>query len=188
VNRPPPFSSTVQWAKRMRFSASTALVDELVYDDDILSLFQVATSATAAKSLIGSAKISSIEMWGPPAAVASTSTVSVEWFPGVTGIGNPSKIVSDTSMGSTFCSHVKASPPKTALAGMWLAGNGNQLISLNGPIGTVVDIVITFVLADGPAQLDTTFTITGATAGDVFVAPLDNTANKYLVPVSYATK
>jgi len=146
--RPPSFSATIQFSKRFRYQSSTALSNVSITDRDVLGLLAVAQSSTAALAIIGGAKIASVEMWGPPPAAGSTSTVSAEWTASNV-VGSPQARVSDTSMGATYCAHVKTAPPKTAYPGMWLFPNGVEVLQLNGPANTIVDMVLTFVLALG---------------------------------------
>jgi hypothetical protein len=183
--KPPSFSSTFQVSKKIRFTASSALTNCVIQDLDVVSLLQMAATSVTAYTLQGAAKISEIELWGPPPTGSGDSTVSVEWKPSVY-IGAPASIVSDTCLGSTFPSHVKTRPPKNSLAANWLLTDGNEVMVLNAPTGSVVDLTITLTLASGLGIYPYAFTIVGGAAGQVFLAPLDNSSTKYLVPVSYA--
>jgi len=183
--RPPPFESTITFSKRFRFQASSALVDVSVSDSDVTRLLSVAQSPTQAFPIIGAAKIASVELWAPPA--TTPTSCSVEWAAGGQQIGAPQKIKSDTSMGATYCAHVLSKAPRGSPGSFWLFPNGDEVFSLNGPVGTIVDLTVTFVLANGAPVASTPITISGATAGYLYLLSLDSGGSGFLIPVSYLT-
>lgn len=154
---------------------------------DLLTSFVMATSATTANSLFTSFKLNSVEMWGPMASDLVPVTVSCEFnFNTTSGLGGPSKFVSDTSMGSNMCAHVKAIPPPGSTARFWQsdAASGDNLVLLNGPANTVVDLSVSYVLNDS-GSAGAAITLVAATAGIVYSRKPDVSSSGLLVPVSY---
>jgi hypothetical protein len=146
-----------------------------------------AASATAAHSLFQSVKLNRVSIWGAPPGTTGGATVSCEFLGSNSGgPSGPSRIFSDTVLGTSGTAKLVVKPPKTSYAGMWLGTSGEGVISLVVPEGSVVDLDVTFVLSNGVATLAST-TIAAGTAGAIYSLALDFTGSAVLAPVSYAT-
>ncbi len=151
----------------------------------------MANTTTTAYRVFSSAKINSISLWGPMASDLAPVTVTIEYqSPTATGIGAPNRLKSDTSVGSTACAFIRASPPRNSLAGNWIGQAGTStLFTLTGPVNTIVDLNITFVLQNGETPTAVTNAVAGATVGQVYCRGLDalSAAGTVIPPVSYST-
>jgi hypothetical protein len=149
----------------------------------------MAATSTTAFPLLSGLKVEDVEIWGPMASDLKPVTVSVEYPSNVSGaLSGPSRITSDSSMGSTSCAHVKVRPPAGSAASFWLSPGNDNIIILNAPANSIVDVTLSCTLADGANALVTgPLTVAGATAGDVLMLSLDSAGAKLLVPISYST-
>jgi len=190
VPHPPSFQSTFQVAKVLRFIASAALVNVDISFVDLLDLVVMATSATAGYQLFSAFKLGKVSIWGPMAAALTPVTASIEYSPiGTAGIGGPQRIWSDTSMGATEAAYVSKAPPKESAQSKWQTDNaGTAFFRLNGPIGSIVDLAITYVMQNGQTPQVASTVLAGATVGQIYVRALDSNGATLLTPVSYPTK
>ncbi len=179
---PPKIHANIRGYHRQRYVAGSALTNTAITGDQLVCMLSMATSAATANSVIGSARLVSVELWGPPGTTTPV-TVSVEY--GGTDQFAANKVYSDTSIGATHPAHVRASPDPGQGPAWWTGTGGNlNLFYLNGPSGTIVDVTIEYVVNTMATHADTTtFSITGGTAGRSFVRALDG-AGGILVPVS----
>lgn len=184
---PPQFIASVVVRKTFRYKSSGSMATDQLSIKDILTSFVMATAATTANSLMTSFKLHAVEMWGPMASDLAPVTVSCEFnFITTSGLGGPSKFVSDTSMGSSACAHIRAVPPPGSTARFWQSdpASGDNLVLLNGPLNTVVDLDISFILNDSGTS-GAAITLIAATAGIVYLRKPDVSSAGVLVPVSY---
>ena len=189
---PPPFGAAVVYNKVYRFQANAAVTQIPITMTNLLDMLAVATTATTATRLCASMRLRKVSLWGPPASTLVPVTVALEFNTGAaaTGLGSPSTLRSDTSVGATEPAHVVGRPPANGLAGMWFAGGGTtQLMLITGPINTIVDVEVQYVLQNGEAPVALAAAPVGATAGEVFVRALDGVAaaTTQLPPLSYRT-
>lgn len=188
---PPQFSSTFTTTKRVRFQASAALTDVTINPSDILDLLCMAVTTTSAYRIVQAIRATRVEMWGPMSATLAPVTVSCEFTSDASELAGPSKIFSDTSMGSAQAAHIACSPPKDSVQSMWQQGTPGYNIwcVLNGPINTVIDIWLTMTMVDSSvvAPIAVAGTVVAATVGQVYVRALDSSSSGILVPVSYDT-
>jgi hypothetical protein len=185
----PPFDSTITFGKKIRYLGASGITTVTIKDIDCFTSLLVASSSTAGRSIVSGVRVKSVEVWGPPPVAAnSQTTVSVE-FPPLSGAGpsGPSKVRSDTVLGSTFNAHVKAIPPKGSYASMWLGTTGASVMTLVLLEGAIVDVTFTYVLSNGASTYATQQTIAGATGGDLYELPLDFSSSGFLSPLSYAS-
>jgi hypothetical protein len=186
---PPPFDPVITVAKRLRFQTATTLVNVNVSAVDLFDMVCVATSASAASQLFRSLRIREIEIWGPMPQALTPVTTSIEFYnDSGSNVGAPSKIVSDTSMGSMRAAHCRYRPPARSGPGLWLVPDSTGAVfTLNGPAGSVVDLSFTGTCQDENAPGTVTAVVAGATAGKLYIRALDSNGAKDLVPVSYST-
>ncbi len=184
---PPQYNAEFSTTVRLRFSANGALVNEQISQTDILDLFCMATGVAAAYRVFASARVKSIEIWGP-AAAAGLATVSVTWV-GSGNFAGPRQNISDSTLGSARPAHVKSKAPGGSVAGMWFAdtSTGGNIIVLDGPASSVVDIVIEFTVRNDEGAVAVTAAVAAATVGRVYCRKLDSTGGALLVPVALDT-
>ncbi len=93
-------------------------------------------------------RLKSVEMWGIDDTTSNAfTTVAIQWL----GTNGAKSEVTATG-NSMRPAHLKSKPPQQSSAGFWNRAGQNEstaLFDLTGPQGTVVDIVIEFILVDG---------------------------------------
>jgi len=186
---PQPVSATVQVDKVIRFKAATAMSAAAVATSDLLDLFCVATGATTAYQLPTAVKLRRIEMWAPPASDSSSVVLSIEDLTTASGVGGPSRIKEDVSMGSTRPSHVTWRPAPGSFQAMWgTNASDNGLVEITGPAGTVIDVHLSWILQDGEAPQTVSGAVSGATTGKVYIRSLNSSSSTTQIPpVSFPT-
>jgi len=182
---PPQFNANPEVTRRFRFVATGAYSGSVT---DVLLLTvcgNVAHSAAATYPIAQAVKLNAIEIFTPVAAQGTSVTVSVEWP--ASGQNMPRE-VSDTSISVTQGAHIYTVPPRQSLAAFWNTGSGSNLFSAVIPSGSIIDVWLSFVLADGDAGAGGSLTLAGATAGFMYYGALDNqtSAAAVLAPVSLA--
>lgn len=192
---PPPISVNPIRSLTLRFVASNALVHTPITDTDLMDLICMASGATAAYRLFGSFRLNRVKVWGPMASNLTPVTISLQ-FPAVPvpGFSGPTKLLTDTSIGSVRCAHINATVPRATYAFQWqtyTVGAGNQLFYLDGPVNTIVDVTFQYVLFnnfDGvTGSIQVNAAVSGATAGIIYIRALDSNGLKYLVPQGFPT-
>jgi hypothetical protein len=137
-------------------------------------------------------------MWGTTPAAGGTTTVGVSFINSSTtqalyGAGTEA---SDTSTSSAYTPYVKAKPPRNSAAAFWAPrmsadtpGSFNlyPLVEIEGPSGSVLDIVMEVVFFDSSRTNTIAVTaISQGTAGAFAYPPLDG-AGGILVPVGVSS-
>ncbi len=183
---PPQIVPSLSFGHRFRFQASGATTANITVKD-LGDLLCMATATTTAYQLASAVRIRSVEIWGPPSSSLAPVTVSCEFSSSTIGMIGPSRIVSDTSVGSARVAHVKAKPPLDSQANLWqLSTSANTLFTLVLPVGAIVDIKYSLTMRDSSGFSVVTGTVTGATVGQVYLRPLDSdAATPVILPVSY---
>ncbi len=183
---PPQIVPTLSFGHRFRFQSSAATTANITVKD-LGDLLCMATSATAAYQLANAVRIRSVEIWGPPSATLVPVTVSCEFSSTNIGSIGPSRIVSDTSVGSARVAHIKAKPPMDSQASLWqVSTTTTTLFTLVLPAGAIVDIKYSLTMRDTANFTVVTGAVTGATTGVVYLRPLDSDiATPLILPVSY---
>lgn len=189
IPAPPAFNATVIARKRLRFSGTAASGNTPVTFQDIYDLLVVATGATSATQLFSGARVRNVSIWGPMSATLAPVTCAIEYPPIGAFPGQPSRIKSDTSMGSTRAAYVSFRPPVDSVAARWLpAPNiGTVFLNLIYPAGSIIDIDLDLTLQNGETPQTVGAAVVGATAGKVYCRALDSNGGVNLVPVSYPT-
>jgi len=181
----PQIRSNIMVHHRFRFQASAAIDEDI---GSVAILGALGTIATATNSKVTpineTFRIKRIEVWAPPSSVNGGATCSINWI-GSTAYA-PNLEVSETSVSTTFPAHLVATPPLDSLAAFWQsASGGSTLFHLVAPIGSIVDLVVDFLVGDD----EDVFTITVATAilNNTYFLAFDGPTNNKLVPVSLQT-
>jgi len=186
MSHPAQLKCNLEFAHQYRFTSTTGGSINIT-DATILTAMGVsARTAVLGQAIFQALKIRKIEIWAPPASQGAAVTASIYWPPtaGQAGMGRE---VSDTSVSVSEPAHVVSSPPRGSLAGFWQYGAGNNLVALNAPPGSIIDIWLAGVLLDGPAtNAIVTATLVGATIGTIYYCCLDSStkATGVYIPVS----
>lgn len=190
----PSFQSTFTVSKTLRFNATSAALtsNTPIAASDILQCMVMAATAILPYQLFSAVRLRRVKIWGPVPSALTPVTVSVQ-FPADVGatatqLSGPSKIYSDTVIGSTKAAFVSCAPPSGSLSAMWQssAQASVPLFILNGPVGSIVDISVDLVLQNGETPVQGAATI-GATVGQIYCRDLDKSGSSQLSPVSYTT-
>lgn len=173
--RPVQISSNIVYHHLFRFT-SAAAGNHAITDTMICNVTgALAVSAISAWPISGSARITNVEIWTPPASQGSPATCSVEW---VGQNNSPPKEVSDTTVSVSSPAHIVSKPPAQSLASFWLVPTATRVMTIVAPVGSIIDVSVSFVLRDGvsPGDNVTALVTTGATVGALYYPPLDRAA------------
>ncbi len=174
--KPPSINFTKTVAYVTRYTMGNAALANLSVND-ILDSYFVASSASAGNRVFTAVKIRKIEIWGPASYAGAASTVSFTWYNETSGqdVGQPSQVITDTSVSTNDVPHICVVPPKNSAAAMWQSASNNSdpLCAMILPYGSVVDIHLVGAIAEGAVgggtpQVAVTRTVAGATAGVLY--------------------
>ncbi len=198
---PPQFANQNVKTIKRRYFTTSAITDGQIYVENLYAVPGMASSGTAALTAVGLAetlRVRSIEIWGVNSA-AATSFQQVMFTPGnaiaVQPNNRPHEIVAFGN--SSKPAHIRFVPHPNSLLGDWMTpGNypytqGQVMWNWTMPAGSVVDIEIQFIIADGTGHLAGTV---AATTNSVTVPSLDfadgalGAGSAYLVPSSTTTR
>lgn len=187
-SRPPPFQATVSQSKSFRFQASSALTNTVITFADLQDLMVIGTGTTSAYDLWSATKLNRVTIWGPMGSSLEPVTVSVQYPSVGNAISGPSKIKSDTSMGSARCAFVDSKPPAMSSQAMWqTTQNETPAFVLNAPAYSIVDVHLSFVFQDAETPVAAGAAVSGATLGKIYLRALDSYGSALLAPLSYPT-
>lgn len=178
----PPMRSNanIQVKHKYRFenTGSSRSLD-LTIDNFLNSLGLMAATVTSGFPLAMSFKIGRISVWSPPSSQGSTSHASVEFWSIYAPL--PVRQASDANMSTAFPAYAYMSPPQGTKAYQWLTSGSDHVATIHVDAGGVVDVDVQFNISDA-AGLGL-ITLTGATVGVVYYAPLDGVGGT-LVPLA----
>jgi len=184
----PPIPSTnasVVIKKTVRYISNNVFASSITAND-LASILFVGTGTTTASSLVGSVEVERIRMWGPAPTTGAT-TISCEFSQeSTTFIGSPSILMTDTSVDSMHPAYLDLTPPKNSLSGFWISGAATStatVITLSGPIDTVIDLHLKIVLID-QTNIGQSVTVTAVIDGVLYFKRLMGTI---LVPIAWPT-
>jgi len=154
---------------------------------DLLDLFCTATAANVAYGLATSAKLRRVEMWADP--VAGGSLVSIEdTGVGLPGVGAPSRIREDTTLGVSRPAHVVWKPAPGSLLAMWQSNESSDpILVLTSSGAGYLDLHASWIMQNGQSPVAVSGTVAGATVGQIYVRALDSLSGTSLIPVAYPT-
>jgi hypothetical protein len=187
---PSTFQSNVRFKHMFRFqtSASLGTPGTVITRAQLLGLLFVnRTGGTTNAGIIAGIKINRLRMYGVGGSTSTLpftpSSVSVEWLSEY----GPSSEFSDT--GNAFSpASLTSVPPPQSLCSFWNliqgANQGQTMMVLSAPAGTVIDLWFEIVLRDGEAENDIT-TVAAGVVGQLYAGYLDAGAAAVCVPVSY---
>lgn len=165
---PPQLVSAFHGTGTIRY-LSNGVTAGAVTVQDLMQLVVVTTATTTNYELLDSIRIRSIEMWCPATAVGTSSLLSISEDSSTGGIANPSRTVSDMTMGTARPGHILWKPMPRSLISNWLnpsIANAN-VFTISCPSGTVMDVKYDFILGDGTFPPTAAPASGGGTAGQV---------------------
>lgn len=143
--KPPAFEANGSVSSRRRFVASAPFTGTIIDTALLCAMGGICTTTNGVlTSICATSKIKYIEMWSPPPAQGSSSTISLEWF----GTFKKSSVITDTSINPMEPAYLKAKPPKGSSTSFWTSSVGQNLFRLTIPTGTIIDIQLTGMFAD----------------------------------------
>jgi hypothetical protein len=179
---PPQWSSTVTTAYVQRFVATSGINGVVIDTTELFDLKCVATTATSAARIFGGLKVTGIEIWAANSSATASNTIQLEWLTQNPFFGAPSRIVSDTAIGTSNVAHIKTKPPRNSFAAEWLPitpePNGDpapSVFSIVCPQGSIVDVHMVVALRDIEGASFVSGTVAAATTGILYTRHLDST-------------
>jgi len=134
---------------------------------------------TTVTAFNASVKVMKVEILTPPASQGANATCSVEW---AGSVNSPDREFSDTSVSTATPAHVSTTPPAQSLASFWQTASTGTLFLITAPTGSIIDIVLSLINADGATTA--TSTVATAVIGTVYYMSLDPNATHRFTPVS----
>lgn len=184
LSHPPQLHPEITGSKIFRFQ-STGAFSGTITMQFLLQLFVIALTNATSSRLWRSIRLRKVSAWLAPSQGGAAAEISIA------GIGaGPENRVADSSMGVTPA-HVVWRPAVQSLAGLWVqsgaqayGGEGVGMFEATFPTNTVIDVSLDYIFADEDTAVSGP-TPAGATAGVVYVVPLDGSAAGVLVPQDY---
>jgi hypothetical protein len=189
-DEPPQLSPEIRLSKIIRYqrSGNAAGGNIPITAGNLLNTFVVAITAATTSRLIRSLRVVKVEAWQPPIALGAGAQALLS----ITGTGlGPENVSSDLAMGIRPA-HIVWKPLPLSQVGLWLESGeaeANGIFVFDAAVlqGTIVDVTIEFILADIADSAVAGPVPAGATAGQLYVPPLDGNigAGALFVPVDY---
>jgi len=171
-NGPRQLRTNLEHSHQFRFSSTSAALTTITDTTLLAACGVAATSAVAGSAIRQTVRLQQIEIWTPPASQGANATCSVLW---PAAQRSQAREVTDTTISTATPAHVRCGPPAESLAAFWVNGSaGTALCFLTAPPGSIIDVWVSMVDADGGATFGTA-TLVGATTGNVYYTSLDST-------------
>jgi len=154
-------------------------VNKVITFPNLLDTILMATTAIAPFDVYDQVRVEFVEVWAVPV-VGGTAQVAVQFAGASLGLAGDGRVYSDNSMGIEPA-HVKCRPDRLSGAGMWqngaatAAGIPNAFL-LTCPVGSVIDVKLSFKTIATQAPVAAGAASVGATVGDIFYRGLDGLA------------
>lgn len=180
--QPPQLRSNVMFNHTYRFR-STVGTNVSITDTNLVESVGAlcAVANTTLYNIAGSVKVNRINIWTPTAAQGASATCDLEF----NGLNNsPNMQYSDSTISVSEGAHLSVKPPKESLAAFWQKITGTQVFSITAPTGSIIDVRMSIILADGVPG--TAYTVAAGVAGVMYYPPLDGVSDQFL-PVSLTT-
>jgi hypothetical protein len=183
-SQPPSYRANAVIDKKFRFIAvaGTAQGAFSISAAKLGALMVIATSAVNVVQMFETIKLKYVEIWQASSSTTNApNTVSVQFNGGNLGSTGANQPISDTSIGSNSVAHVRGKPQKGVdAAGFDQATQTNvgvvTLFTINVSAGAVIDVVLRGILSNDARATNNSYTVVGATAGQIYYPPLDNAA------------
>jgi hypothetical protein len=180
LNGPAQIRSNIELRHTFRYVATSSSSVNVDTSQILSALGVMGITNTSVRDFCSSFKVNHLTIYTPPAAVGSSATCSITW-PGANN--SPPREYSDTSVSVSTPAMVSCSPPPQSLASFWQTGTGQTLFRLIAPSGSIIDMSVSYFLADSNSAGTATTVITSV-AGVVYYLPLDGVSTHLLSPVS----
>jgi len=175
ISHPPQINPQVVHRQRMRFTCTTAATALAISFRNLLDAILIATSATVGYDVFDQVRVNLVEVWAIPATAAAT-TVAVQYSGGVAGFSGDGRVYSDTSLG-VQPAHVRCRPSAMSAAALWqVSANATPAFALTCPVGSVVDVDLSFRTVATDAPTAAANALVGATVGEMYYRGLDGVA------------
>jgi hypothetical protein len=158
----------------MRFVCTTAATNKSITFQNLLDSILVAATAIAGFDVFDQVRVNFVELWALPA-IGASSQVSVQYSGQTPALLGDGSVHSDNSMGIEPA-HVKAHPLLTSQASQWQISGAFTAFSLTCPVGSVVDVDLSFKTLSIVAPLAAQNALVAATIGDIVYRGLDGLA------------
>lgn len=148
---PTSFRANLEVKHRYRFTSTAGNLTAITPNKLLCAAGVMATSSTEGHAIFRAVKLDQIEIWTPPASQGQSATCSVYWSSGGPNVGM-TREVSDTTVSTAIPAHVRTSPPANSLASFYGAGTTGAsptIASLMAPTGSIIDVWVSLVMADG---------------------------------------
>ncbi len=147
-------------------------------DYDLLDSKFVATAAAQGARILNAVRLRRIQVWAANSSASTARTLAVEFTTNANaGMGDDSKVFSDTALGVTDIAHVDCRPPKNAYASFWHSvasgAANNELFNITCPTQSIVDVTFDVALIDDEAVNFVNRVVAAATVGTLYTSPLD---------------
>ncbi len=145
---PPPYLSQPKIQRKLRFIATAPGLGTITRGDLLNFMVGNAASSSTFVRISASVLLTQVQIWGIGTA-SGHSTVSLEWK----GPYLPSTEISDTG-NPMRPAHVVGTPPKNSFAELWSCSGFQEtdvLFEATLNTGDVLDLHVTYVIADGSA-------------------------------------
>jgi len=175
LNGPAQLRTNLEHTHQFRYT-STAGTLTPVTDATLLAACGVAATTTVSGAPIRfTVRLAQVEIWTPPASQGAAATCSVLW-PATQR--SQAREVTDTTVSVATPAHIRCGPPAESLAAFWVNGStGTSLCFLSAPAGSIIDIWVNIVDADGQSTGGSLAVLVGATVGVVYYTCLDSLTN-----------
>lgn len=181
--RPPPYLANPYSHRKYRYTCATAGGYNITPKMVGQSLGMMCTASNSASSLHTAFRLTKITVWGP-----GLSTVSITWFGDQNLNFESNREISDTSTSDAFTPYISCRPPKGSSASFWQAvgsnWSGDVFFTIHVAVGSVIDVEVDVVTADGPASPTSSVAISGGSAGEVRYPSLDGYGGGFLPATS----
>lgn len=169
---------------RFRFTSTSATATAITPTSLLGACGAMGTVVNAFVTTIADAvRVNLIEIWSPPASQGAAATCSVDFL----GFGNsPNVEVSDTTVSVANPAHILTSPPAQSLASFWQVGGATTLFTITAPVGSIIDVHLSFILDDG-GEVGQAIAVATSVVQTLYYLSLDPVATHRYTPVSLTT-
>lgn len=182
--QPPQISTHPIYSAVFRFAA-TAGVGYTINVANLIGVCGAVCSVanTTLQPIARAVRLKKVEMWAPQTAVGAATSILLSWSSNATYF-SPTTEITDTCLSTAQPAHLLAVPPAEASASMWHEDSGtDDLFTIFGPTGSVVDVHLNFVLNDTGAVSSIPVTVVTGVLGALYYLPLEGVATHILYPV-----
>jgi hypothetical protein len=183
IPHPPAINPQVTHHQRMRFTvnATAQPVGGKITFQNLLDTIAIGNGAgTTGFDLFDEVKVNFVELWSAPAQ-GTAGAVSLQYSGAVAGAIGDGRVYTDSSMG-VEPAHIRARPARLSQAAQWQPSSASLAFAVgavagavagNLPVGTVVDVDLSFRTVATSAVVATQNTFAVGAAGEMYYRGLD---------------